>query len=126
MTLAMVSYDSSPTRTPAVGHNNSVVNLLCYEAPVPHFQSDVTALKFGNSNTTIFSFDSYREKQSISNQHDLLQLVHKKLYADGRMGKWVDVAAGYGQVCQSESSVAKNTADLQRPGFAYLKASFSF
>jgi hypothetical protein len=38
----------------------------------------------------------------------------------------MDVAAGYGQVCQFESGIAKNPEELQRPGFAYLKASFSF
>jgi hypothetical protein len=48
------------------------------------------------------------------------------MYADGRTGKWVDVAAGYGQFVRVESGIAKNTAELERPGFAYLKASFSF
>jgi hypothetical protein len=38
----------------------------------------------------------------------------------------MDVAAGYGQICQFESSITKNTAELERPGFAYLRASFSF
>ena len=42
------------------------------------------------------------------------------------MGKWMYIAAGYGQVSEHETDIAKNTVDLQRPGFAYLKASFSF
>jgi hypothetical protein len=126
LTLAMVRYDQSPVRTPTVAHNNSAANLLCYDAPAPRLQYRVAVLKFDNQNATDFSSDSRLEKQSISNQHDLFQLVHKKLYADGRTGKWMDVAAGYGQVCQFESGIAKNTAELQRPGFAYLKASFSF
>jgi hypothetical protein len=42
------------------------------------------------------------------------------------MGKWMDVAAGYGRVCQLESGLAKSTAELEQPSRAYLKASFSF
>jgi hypothetical protein len=38
----------------------------------------------------------------------------------------LDVAAGYGQIYPFESGIAQNTDELQRPGFAYLKASFSF
>jgi hypothetical protein len=48
------------------------------------------------------------------------------MYADGRMGKWVDVAAGYGQVCGLESGLRKDSVELEQPGCAYLKASFSF
>ena len=126
VTLAMVSHDQLPARTPAVARNNSVTNLLCYDASAPRLQYRVAALKLDNQNATDFSSDFRLEKQSGSNQRDLFQLVHKKLYADRRTGKWVDVAAGYGQVCQFESGIGKNTAELQRPGFAYLKASFSF
>jgi hypothetical protein len=126
LTLAMVRYDQSPARTPAVARNNSAANLLCYDASAPRLQYRVVALKLDNQNATGFSSDFRLEKQSGSNQRDLFQLVHKKLYADGRTGKWVDVAAGYGQICGVESSIGKNTAELQRPGFAYLKASFSF
>jgi hypothetical protein len=126
LTLAMVRYDQSPARTPEVARNHSAVNLLCYDAPAPRLQYQAAALKFDNQNAISFSFDSILEKHGGSNQHDLFQLVHKKLYADGRTGKWMDVAAGYGQVCQFESGIAKNAAELQRPGCAYLKASFSF
>jgi hypothetical protein len=126
LTLAMVSYDQSPARTPAVARNNSAANRFCYDASAPRLQYRVTVLKLDNQNAADFSSDSRFEKQSGSNQRDLFQLVHKKLYADGRTGKWVDVAAGYGQVCQFESGISKNTAELERPGFAYLKASFSF
>jgi len=126
LTLAMVRYDQSPARTPAVARNNSAANGFCYDASAPRLQYPVTVLKLDNQNATGFSSDFRLEKQSGSNQRDLFQLVHKKLYADGRTGKWVDVAAGYGQVCQFESGISKNTAELERPGFAYLKASFSF
>jgi hypothetical protein len=125
VTLAMVSYDQSPARTPAVARNDSATNSFRY-ASATRLQYRVAALKLDNQNAADFSSDSRLEKQSGSNQRDLFQLIHKKLSADGRTGKWVDVAAGYGQVCQFESSVGKNTAELQRPGFAYLKASFSF
>lgn len=126
LTLAMVRYDQSPTRTPAAARNNFATCLLCYDAPAPRLQNQVAAVKFDNQNRLGFSFDSRLEKQSSSNQRDLLQLVHKKLYADGRAGKWMDVAAGYGQIYPFESGIAQNTDELQRPGFAYLKASFSF
>jgi hypothetical protein len=121
LTLAMVRYDQSPA-----ARNNSAVNLLCYDAPAPQLQYRVAVLKFNNQNATDYSFDSRLEKQSGSNQRSLFQLVHKKLYADGRMGKWMDVAAGYGRVCQLESGLAKSTAELEQPSRAYLKASFSF
>jgi hypothetical protein len=86
----------------------------------------VAVLKLDNQNSPAYSFDYRLGKQRSPNQHDLLQLFHKKLYADGRTGKWMDITAGYGQVCQFESGIAKNTEELERPGFAYLKASFSF
>jgi hypothetical protein len=109
-----------------VARNNSAANLLSYDASAIRLPYRVAALKLDNQPVTDFSSDSRLEKQSGSNQRDLFQLVHKKLYADGRTGKWMDVAAGYGQICQFESSITKNTADLERPGFAYLRASFSF
>ena len=126
LTLAMVSYNQSPARTPAVARNNSAANLLCYDASAPRLQYRAAVLKPDNQNATGFSYDSRLEKQNGSNQRDLFRLVHKRLSADGRTGKWVDVAAGYGKVCQFESGIVKNTAELQRPGFAYFKASFSF
>ena len=127
LTLAMVRYDPSPVRTPKAAHNNSAADLLCYDVSASHFPYRAAALKLDNQNTIGFSFDFRLEKQSDPiHQQDLLQLVHTKLYSDGRMGKWMNVAAGYGQVCQHETDIAKNTEDMQRPGFAYLKASFSF
>jgi hypothetical protein len=86
----------------------------------------VAALKLDNQYAPVFSSNSRLEKQSYSNQRDLIPLVHTKLYADGRTGKWMDVAAGYGQVCQHESGIAESMAELERPSRAYLKASFSF
>ena len=127
LTLAMVRYDQSPALTPRVAHNISTTDLLCYDASVSHFQYRVAALELDHQNTSVFSFDPRLEKPVGSNQqHDLLPLVHTKLYSDGRMGKWMYIAAGYGQVSEHETDIAKNTVDLQRPGFAYLKASFSF
>ena len=76
--------------------------------------------------TADFPSVSRLEKQSGSCQRDLFQLVHTKLYADGRAGKWMDVAAGYGQVCDFESGIAESMAELERPSRAYVKASFSF
>jgi hypothetical protein len=121
LTLAMVRYEQSPA-----ARNNSTANILCYDASAPRFQYQAAVLQINNQNATDFSFDSRLEKQSGSNQRDFFQLVHKKMYADGRTGKWVDVAAGYGQICRVESSIGKNSVELERPGFAYLKASFSF
>jgi hypothetical protein len=126
LTLAMVRYDQSPVRRSVVARNNSAANLFCYDAFAPRLQYQVAALNLDNQNATDFLSDSRLQKQSGSNQRDLFQLVHKKLYADGRTGKWVAVAAGYGQVCQFESGIGKNSTELQRPGFAYLRASFSF
>jgi 16S rRNA U516 pseudouridylate synthase RsuA-like enzyme len=83
-------------------------------------------LKPDNQNATGFSYNSRLEKQSGSNQRDLFQLVHKKLSANGQTGSWVLVEARYGQICRIESSIGKNTVELQRPGFACLKTSFSF
>jgi hypothetical protein len=126
LTLAMVRYDQSPARTPAVARNHSAANLLCYDASAPRLQYRVAALNLDNQNATGFSSDSRLEKQSGSNQRDLFQLVHKKLSANGQTGSWVIVEAGYGQICRDESSIGKNTVELERPGCAYLKASFSF
>jgi hypothetical protein len=126
LTLAMVRYDQSPARTPAATRNYSAASLLCYDASAPRLQYRVAALKLDNQYAPVFSSNSRLEKQSYSNQRDLIPLVHTKLYADGRTGKWMDVAAGYGQVCQHESGIAESMAELERPSRAYLKASFSF
>ena len=125
VTLAMVSYDQSPARTPAVARDDSATNSFRY-ASAPRLQHQVAALKLDNQNATGFSYDFRLEKQNGSNQGAWFQLVHKKLSANGRTGSGVLVEAGYGQICQFESGIGKNTAELQRPGFAYLRASFSF
>ena len=122
----MVRYNQAPARKCVVVRNNSTPKLLVYSAPAPRLQSQVATSKPDNQNTANFPSDSRLEKQSGSNQRDLLQLVHTKLYADGRTGKWMDVAAGYGQVCDFESGIAESKAELERPSRAYLKASFSF
>jgi hypothetical protein len=126
LTLAKVRYDQSPARMSAVARNNSTANIFGYYASAPRLQYQVAALKLNHQNATDFSSNSRLEKQSDLNQHDLFKLVHKKLYADGRTGKWMDIAAGYGQICGVESGIGKNSVELERPGFAYLKASFSF
>jgi hypothetical protein len=125
VTLAMVSYDQSPARMPAMARNDSATGSFRY-ASAPRLQHQVAVLKLDNQNATGFSSDYRLEKQSGSNQRDLFQLIHKKLSANGRTGSWVLVEAGYGQICRVESGIGKNTAELQRPGFAYLRASFSF
>lgn len=126
LTLAMVRYNQSPARRTAMARNNSATNYICYDVSAPRLQHPVAALKLDNQNATNYSSDSRLEKPSGSNQRDLFRFVHKKLSTDGRTGKWVDVAAGYGRVCQFESGLGKNAADFQHPGFAYLRASFSF
>ena len=126
LTAAMVRYDQAPARRCAVVSNNSAANLLVYTAPTPHLQSRAAASKPDGQKTADFPSVSRLEKQSGSYQRDLFQLVHTKLYADGRAGKWMDVAAGYGQVCDFESGIAENMAELERPSRAYVKASFSF
>jgi hypothetical protein len=126
LTLAMIRPDQPPVRKPAVTRNDSAANLLCSDAPAPRLQHQVAAIKTDDQKTADFPSDSRLEKQSGFNQRDFFQLVHKKLYTDGRTGKWVDVAAGYGHFCGAESGIGINTAELERPGCAYLKASFSF
>jgi hypothetical protein len=126
VTPPMVSHNQSPARTPAVTRNHSAANLLCYDTSVPRLQYQAAVLKPDDQNATDFPYDFRLEKQNGSNQRDLFQLVHKKLYADGRMGKWVDVEAGYGQICGVEPGIGENTVELERPSRAYLKASFSF
>ena len=146
VTPPMVSHNQSPARTPAVARNHPVANLVCSDAPAPRLQPPAVVLKPDNlqaavskpddlqaavlkpddQNATVFPYESRLEKQNNSNQRDLFQLIHKKLSANGRMGKWVDVAAGYGQICGVESGLGKCSVELERPGCAYLKASFSF
>ena len=126
VTLAMIGDNQPPARTPIVTRNDSAAKLVCFDVSVPRLQYQMAAVRLDDQKAADFSFDSRLEKQSSSNQRDLFQLVHKKLCADGRTGKWVDVAAGYGQICGNESSIGKNSVEWERPGCAYLKASFSF
>ena len=121
LTLAMTSHNQLPARTPAVARHDSATSSFP-DASAPRLQYPAAVSKPDNQNATDFRL----EKQNGSTQRDLFQLVHKKMYADGRTGKWVDVAAGYGQICGVESSIRKDTAELERPSCAYLKASFSF
>ena len=125
VTLAMVSHDQLPARTLAVARHDSATSSFP-DASTPRLPSRVAVLKPDNQDATGFSYDYRLEKQNGSNQRDLFQLFHKKLSAHGPTGSWMIVAAGYGQVCQFESGIRKNTVELERPGRAYLKASFSF
>jgi len=125
VTPPMVSHNQSTARTPAVARNDSATSSTpC--ASAPDLQSRAAVLKPNDQNATVFSYDSRLEKQNESNQRDLFQLIHKKLSANGRTGKWVDVAAGYGQICGVEAGIGENEVELERPSRAYLKASFSF
>lgn len=126
LTLALVRYDQPSARKPAVTRNGSTTDLLCYDTSVPRLRYQAAAVRLDAQNAADYPSDSCLEKQSGVNQRDLFQFVHKKLYADGRAGVWVDVAAGYGQICGVKSDIWKNSAELEQPGCAYLKASFSF
>ena len=124
-TLAMVRYDQSPATTPSSARVDTTL-IPFRNVSAPRLQYRVAALKPDNQSDTGFSADARLEKMGGPSQHDLLQLVHKKFGPAGRTGNWMDVDAGYGQISHNESGLSRNTVELQRPGFAYLKASFSF
>jgi hypothetical protein len=125
--LAKVRHDQPPARRTAAARNDSASHLLYSDAFTSPLQYQVAAVKKPDvQNATDFPCNSRLEKQSGSNQRDLFQLVHKRLYADGRIGKWVNVAAGYGQIDGLECGIGKNSLELEHPGCAYLQASFSF
>jgi len=124
-TLAMVRYTQSPVQIPAVTRADPTA-MPFRNVPAPRLQYRPAALTPVNQNDAGLEFDSRLEKQSGSNQQDLFQLVHKKIGTSGRTGSWVDVEAGYGRTGHDESGFVRNTADLERPGFAYLRADFSF
>ncbi len=123
--LAMLRYDQPALRTPVVVRADSVANSF-RNVSIPRLQYRVAGLTPDNQNATGFAPDALLEEQSNSNQGDLFQLVHKRLSAAGRMGKWMDVEAGYGEIIHGEFSIGESTVELQRPGCAYLKASLSF
>jgi len=120
VTPPMVSHNQS-----LAARNDSATSSFRY-ASDPRLQFWAAVLKPDNQNATDFPSDSRLEKQNDANQRDLFQLIHKKLSANGQTGNWLLVEAGYGRICRAESSIGKNTAELERPGCAYLKASFSF
>ena len=66
---------------------NSATNLLYYDVFAPRLRNPVAALNLDSQTTTDFSSDFRLEKPSGTNRHELFQLVHKKMYADGRTGK---------------------------------------
>jgi len=126
LTMAMIRHVQPPVRKPAVIHNDSTANRYYYNTPAPRPQFPAAAANLDDQNVTDSPSDSHLEKQSNPNQRNLFQLVHKKVCADGHTGKWVDVAAGYGQIGGAEPGLEKNSVELEQPGRAYLKASFSF
>ena len=123
--LAMVSYDQASVRVPATiwadAATNSVWNI---STPLLQYQSAVSTLE--RQNNASFLMDSRLERPSAIHQHDLFQLVHKQLCTTGRSGNWLNIEAGYGQISHADFSIEEYQAELQRPGFAYLKASLSF
>ena len=121
----MVRYNQSIVASPAVPRTDTTVTSFRNVA-APHLQYRTPASKPENKYDAGLSFDSRLEKQNDPNQHDLFQLVHKKINATGRTGRWVDVEAGYGHIGCDELTFVRNTGDLERPGCAYLKANFSF
>jgi len=124
-TLAMVRYSQSPLQAlPATRVGPTAIPFQ--NVPAPRLQYRPAALTPGNQNDAGLEFESRLEKQNGSNQRELFQLVHKKIGASGRTGSWVDVEAGYGQTGHDEYGFVRSTADLERPGFAYLRADFSF
>ena len=125
VTLAMVSYDQSPARTPAAARNDSAASPFRF-ASAPCLQYRWAGLNLDHQFATAFSTDFPLEKQNGIWQRDWFQWVHKKSSADGRTGSWVHLEAGYGQFCQFESGIGKNIVELQQPSCAYLRASFNF
>jgi hypothetical protein len=127
LTLAKVRLDQPPAKKPAVIRKDSAPKSFGDNASAPpRLQQQVAAAKPDNQKATNFPPDYRFEKQGDSNQRDLLQFVHKKLSMDGQTCKWVDVAAGYGHVYGAESGLKNDSVELEQPGRAYLKASFSF
>jgi hypothetical protein len=126
LTLAMARSDQIPARKPATGGNRPEANLVNVVASAPALGHQAAAMEFAGQNAADVQFDPRLEKQDVSNQRDWLQFVHRKLYADGRTGKWVNVAAGFGRIDEVEAGIWKNSGELEHPGCAYLRACFSF
>jgi hypothetical protein len=124
--LAMVRHVPSAAWAPVVAASNSTTNRFSHAASAPRLPNPVAAVKLNHQNTADVPSDSHLVKQSDPSQSDLFLLVQKKSSAEGRPHKWVDLAAGYGQICGPEASIGEHSAELERPGCAYVKASFSF
>jgi hypothetical protein len=71
--------------------------------------------------------DEFRlEKQNNVRRADWLQMIPRRLSTDVWSANGVRVEAGYGQICQLDPHMEKYSTELERPGCAFLKASFSF
>jgi hypothetical protein len=125
-TLAMVRYDQpSVVRTPVAVHADSVAYSFD-NISAPHLPYRLAVLKVGHQNDAGF-FTGFRlEPPNGSDQGDLFRLIHKNLSAVGRTGNWLNVEVGYGPINDGEFDIKKSTVELQRPGYAFLKASLSF
>jgi len=125
ITLAMIRYDQSPARTPAVAHNDTTANLP-ENTSVPRIQYQITGLQFDHQSSTGFLSGFLFERQNSFSPYEQSLFIHKKPNEDGRTGSWVHVEAGYGHFCQFESSLGDNLWEVEQPSCAYLKAGFSF
>jgi hypothetical protein len=126
LTLALAQANHIPARKSTVRHIGPAANPISSNVPVHARPHQTTTIGFVGQNATDVQFDSRLEKQGDPNSRNLFQFVHRKLYTDGRAGTQVDVAAGFGRTDEVEAGIWKNSGDLEHPGCAYFKASFSF
>jgi hypothetical protein len=124
MALGMVGYNQSTTRLLA-NQYDLTADPIGYSYTVL-LQYRMAGLKSDHQNTTNFTLNFLPQSQIDTLPRDWFQQIYKKSETDGRTGIWAHVEAGYGQFCQFESCLGKDTVEVQQPSCAYLRASFSF
>jgi hypothetical protein len=131
LALAMVRHDLPQKKLPLAAQSPAVTHDLFTTSVVPPHADLIQKEKSAptetkNESRTNLSWNALCEKPDHSDQCDLIRLLHKKLGANGRSERWLDVQAGYGAACIDHADMEKIEPNWQEPGCLYVKASLSF
>jgi hypothetical protein len=126
LTLAMVRHNPSPEPLTAAVDDQFATSILDSSPVFTLENQNEISSEPKTARSTGFSPVAQLEKQTVAKQHCLILLAHKKLGVNKCSTRWLDIQAGYGQVCYDPVDLKMIEPDWEEPGCIYVKASFSF
>jgi hypothetical protein len=126
ISVASVRYHQLSERLPVAANDYFASRLANLSSIFKRTNGKSTAPELNVGKENDFLPDVRLEKPDRLSQHDLFRLMHKELGPNEWSRRWMDVQAGYGEVCFDRADFEKFDDDWQVPACAYVKASFSF